>query len=147
MGTKPSCSLRLHVMFSLSSSDRHPTSPPHIPRRNAIAHSRGNLLPQPLLDHRLPRHQAEPHAVIKHGVASAGKHDGTPVDPRHAPAVGHRAMLEASFGGNILRDLGQFAAAQRVQQIAGEDDALAEFYQRVFGEDLPESAANLAITA
>jgi cobaltochelatase CobS len=24
---------------------------------------------------------------------------------------------------------------------------VAEFYQRVFGEDLPESAANLAITA
>jgi cobaltochelatase CobS len=24
---------------------------------------------------------------------------------------------------------------------------VAEFYQRVFGEDLPESAANLAVTA
>jgi hypothetical protein len=24
---------------------------------------------------------------------------------------------------------------------------VAEFYQRIFGEDLPESAANLAVTA
>jgi cobaltochelatase CobS len=28
-----------------------------------------------------------------------------------------------------------------------ERPVVAEFYQRVFGEDLPESAANLAITA
>ncbi len=46
-------------------------------------------------------------------------------------------MLEASFGGNILRDLGQFAAAQRVQQIAGEDDALAaSLDQSLFGEEI-----------
>ena len=28
-----------------------------------------------------------------------------------------------------------------------ERPVVAEFYQRVFGEDLPESAANLAVTA
>lgn len=32
---------------------------------------RSELLSQPLLDHRLPRHQAEPHAVIEHRVAPA----------------------------------------------------------------------------
>jgi hypothetical protein len=64
----------------------------------AAAHRRGDLLPQPLLDHRLPRHQAElAHAVIEHRVAPAGEHDAAPVDAGHALPVGHRAMLQAGF--------------------------------------------------
>lgn len=47
-------------------------------------HRRGKLLPQPLLDHRLPRHQAEPLAVVEHRVAPAGDHDRSPVDTSHA---------------------------------------------------------------
>jgi hypothetical protein len=35
--------------------------------------------------------------AIEHGVAPAGKHDGTPVAAGHALAVGHRAMPQASF--------------------------------------------------
>lgn len=69
---------------------------------------RSELLSQPLLDHRLPRHQAEPHAVIEHRVAPASEHDGTPVDASHALAVGHGAMLQAGIGGNVLRGLRQF---------------------------------------
>ena len=34
-------------------------------------------------------------------------------------------MLQAGFGGNVLGGLGQLAVAQRAQQVAREDDALA----------------------
>ncbi len=80
---------------------------------------RSELLSQPLLDHRLPRHQAESHAVIKHRVAPASEHDGTPLDASHALAVGHGPVLQAGFGRNVLGGLRQFPIAQRAQQIPG----------------------------
>lgn len=83
----------------------------NLPRHPATAHRRGKLLPQPLLDHRLPRHQREAHAVIEHRVAPAGEHDAAPVDAGHALTVGHRAMRQAGIGGNVLRGLRQLPVA------------------------------------
>jgi len=61
--------------------------PPDLPRHTTAAYRRGHLLPKLLLDHRLPRHQTEFHAVIQHRVAPAGEHDGTLVDAGHALLV------------------------------------------------------------
>lgn len=57
-----------------------PTLPSYLPGHAAAAHRSGKLLAQPLLDHRPPRHQTEPLAVIEHGVAPTGEHDAAPVD-------------------------------------------------------------------
>lgn len=54
------------------------------PGHSAVTYCRRRLLPHPLLDHLLPRHQREAHAVVvRHGVA--------PVDADHARwlSVGH----------------------------------------------------------
>ena len=87
--------------------------PPNLPGCTTAAHRRGELLPQPLFDHRLPRHQREAYAVIEHRVAPAGEHDGTPIDAGHVLPVGHWPMLQAGFGGNVLRSLCQLAPAER----------------------------------
>lgn len=100
-------------------TDRWPALSANFPRHATTAYRYGDLLPQPLFDHRPPRHQAETHAVIEHGVASAGQLDGAPVDARHALPVGHRAMLQAGFGRNVLGGLRQFPIAQRAQQVPG----------------------------
>ena len=76
---------------------------------------RSELLSQPLLDHRLPRHQAEPHAVIEHRVAPAGEHHASPVDARYALPIGEGPMLQPGFSGNV------FAAcdSSRLRSVAG----------------------------
>src|SRR3546814_6781227 len=74
-----------------------------LPRPPDAMHRRRKLLPQLLFDHRFPRHQAEPHAVIKHGVAPAGEHDAPAIDAGHALSIGYRSMLQAGFGGNVFR--------------------------------------------
>lgn len=81
---------------------RNTTLPSSLPRHPAAAHRRGDLLPQPLFDHRPPRHQAESHAVIQHRVATAGEHDVAPVDAGHTLSVGQRAMFQSDFGGDVL---------------------------------------------
>lgn len=74
-------------------------------------HRCGELLTQPLLDHRLPRHQAEAQAVVEHGEAPAGELDAAPVGAGHALAGGHRAMLQAGFRRDVLCGLREFAAS------------------------------------
>ena len=96
----------------------------NLPRNTAASHRRGESLPQSLLNHRFPRHQAEPHAVIEHRVASAGEHDGAPVGASHTLAVGYGPMLQAGFGRNVLGGLRQFPIAQGAQQVARQDQAL-----------------------
>lgn len=39
----------------------------------------------------------------------AGEHDGTPVNPGHAPRVSHWAMLQAGFRRYVLGGLRQIA--------------------------------------
>jgi len=68
-----------------------------------------------LLDYGLPRYQAEPHAVIEHGVAPAGEHDVAPVATSHALPIGHRPMLQTGFSRDLLRGLRHFTPAQRCQ--------------------------------
>ena len=108
-----------------------------VPRRSSAADRRGELLSQPLFDHWLPGHQREPHAVIEHRIAPAGKHDATPVDAGHALAISHWPMLQPGFVGNVLRGLCQLSTAQRCQQVAREDDALpAMLGQPLFGQKI-----------
>ncbi|CAM3887334.1 hypothetical protein EV679_2423 [Kerstersia gyiorum] len=95
------------------------------------------MLPQPLFDHRPPRHQAETHAVIEHRVTATHQHDGTPVDTGHALPVPYGSMLQAGVGGNVLGGLRQFPIAQRAQQVAGQDHALpASLGQPLFGQEV-----------
>lgn len=75
----------------------------------------GDLMPQPLLDYRLPRHQTKLHAVIEHRVTPTGKHDGTSVDASYALPIEHRSMFQAGFSSYVRRGLSQFARAQRRQ--------------------------------
>lgn len=97
---------------------------PSLPRHPTTAHPRGELLLHPPLDHRLPRHQQETDAVIKHRVAPAGEYNGTPVDAGHALPVGHGPMFQAGFGGYALSRLRELAPARRRQQVAREHGAL-----------------------
>lgn len=69
------------------------------------------LLPKPVLEHRLPRHQAEPAGVIQHGVPPASEHEATPVDAGYALPIGYRSMLQAGFGSNVLRGPHKLALA------------------------------------
>ncbi|CAP41848.1 putative transposon [Bordetella petrii] len=45
--------------------------PPDLPRHTATTRRRDDPLPQPLFNHRSPRHQAEFHAVIEDGITPA----------------------------------------------------------------------------
>ena len=78
-----------------------------------ITRCRGYLLPQPLLDHWSPRHQAEPHAIIQHRVAPAGEHDPAPVDTCGPLPLGYRAMLQAGFGSDVINGLRTWKACIR----------------------------------
>ncbi len=90
-----------------------------------------------LFDDRLPRHQAEPHTVIQHRVAPAGQHEAAAVDTRHALPLSYRTMLQARISGNVLRGLRHFPIAQRAQQIARQDHALAApLGQSLFGQEI-----------
>lgn len=98
---------------------------------------RRNRHTESLFDDRPPWHQAEPHAIIEHGVAPAGQHDAAAVDTRHALAIGHGPVLQASFGGQVLRGMRYIPAAQHCQQIARQDDALAApLGQPLFGQEV-----------
>lgn len=57
-------------------------------------------------------------------MAPAGKHDQAPVDTCDPLPLGHRAMLQAGFGSDVLGGLRKFPIAQRAQQVAGEEHAL-----------------------
>lgn len=111
--------------------------PTNLPRHPSAAHRHGEMLPQSLLDHRSPRHQAKAHAVIEHRVTPAGEHERAPVDAGHALTVGDGPMLQSGFGGNVLGGLRQFPIAQRAQQVARENYALpASMDQPLFFEEV-----------
>ncbi len=65
---------------STVSVDRRTPLATEVPRYPTATHRRSKLLPQPLLDHRFPRRQTEPHAVIERGVKPAGQHSAAPLD-------------------------------------------------------------------
>ena len=46
------------------------------------------------------------------------------IDAGHALAIGHRSMLQAGVGGNVLGSLCHLTVAQRAQQIARQDHTL-----------------------
>ena len=109
----------------------------NLPSNPAAAHRGGKLLPKPLLDHRLPRHQAEPHAIVKHRVAPTDEHHAAPIDTGHTLPFGYRAMLQAGFGGNVFGGLRQFPITQRAQQVARQNHAQpAPLGQPLLGEEV-----------
>src|SRR6266852_6260260 len=57
-----------------SSSQPQPKLPAQMPLDTAVAaHDPGDVPTDALVEHRLPRHQAEPEPVFDHGEASAGE--------------------------------------------------------------------------
>src|SRR5258708_32502757 len=58
--------------FEAAPSQAQPELPPQIPLDASVtAHNAGDVSADVLVEHRLPRHQAEPEPVLDHGVAPA----------------------------------------------------------------------------
>ena len=76
------------------SSDGRPSLEAYFPRNSASAHHRGDVLSNPLLNHR-SHGTSEPHAVIGHRVAPNGKHDAAPVAANRDRPVGHGPITRA----------------------------------------------------
>src|SRR2546427_5441101 len=83
---------------------------------------RRNRHPESLFDDRPPWHQAEPHAIIEHGVAPAGQHDAAAVDTRHALAIGHGPVLQASFGGQVLRGMRYIRSEEHTSELQSQSN-------------------------
>src|SRR6266436_498003 len=85
--------------FEAAPSQPQPELPPQIPLDASVtAHNAGDVSADALVEHRLPRHQAEPEPVFDHGVAPAdeiGRAGKRTADvPRHLGGVeGHAARL------------------------------------------------------
>lgn len=60
------------------------------------------MLLQPVLDHWLPGHQAEPHAIIQHDEASAGEHEAAAVDTADSFAIGRWTVGQAALWRPIV---------------------------------------------
>jgi len=74
---------------------------------------------------RPPGHEAEAQAVLEHGEAATGEHEGAAIDAAYALSVLNDAMLHAGLTGDLLRGRFDLAAAQGREQVAGEEDAMA----------------------
>src|SRR3989344_3402492 len=96
-----------------------------VERHRAATNNGAHLLAESLLDDRLPGHEAEPHAVIKHREPSAGEHDRPSVHAARRVPVSYGAMLEAGLARQPPSDLIDILRPQRRQEVACEDEALS----------------------
>ena len=85
-----------------TSNGRRPALPPELPGRAIASNHRCHRLPRPMLDHRLPRHQAESHAAIEHCESSARELHAAAVDTADALVIGHSAVARPVFEAMAL---------------------------------------------
>ena len=77
------------------------------------SYRRGQRLPQPLRNHRLPRHQPESQAIVQHGKTPAGEHHATLINATNALAIGHRRVLPDFQRMRQKMDAGRNTALRR----------------------------------
>ena len=106
-------------------SDTDAALAPKLPRDRLAADSDRNLLPESLLDYWPPGDEAESHAVIKHGEATADELDAPAVDTAGVLTVLYRAVGLPGLLLDGLSGCSQFHVAQGCQQIACEHNSLA----------------------
>src|SRR5665213_1991853 len=92
---------RLSLSFKILPNGS-PTLAPEFPGHSTTAHHRGHRLPDPLLDHGSPRHEAEAHAVVEHGEGAARQQHVATIDAGHALAIHRGVMRQAGLSRDSL---------------------------------------------
>ena len=72
-----------------------------VPRHRPAPRYPGDCLPEPLLQHRLPGHEAEPNPVVEHCEPAARQHHRAAVNSTYAGTLRHGPVLEARVGGDL----------------------------------------------
>ncbi len=94
-----------------------------LPRYAATHYRCCHHLPEPLSDHRFPRHETESHAIVKHGKPSAGKLYAAAVDAADSLPFHYRPVHQTCRGFERSRGAIDVSATKGCQQITREKDA------------------------
>src|SRR5690606_18283859 len=89
------------------STNRRPALATQLPGHAVALDQRRYALPESLLNHRLPGHQAEADTIVEQGITAAGQLHAAPVDPADSLALDRRAVLHTRLRRDIARRRGQ----------------------------------------
>jgi hypothetical protein len=90
----------------------------------AWQHDAGDLVAETRVERRLPGNELKTKTVIEHREAAGGEFDAAGVDAVDRITVSHRAVAAAYLCRESRAYAGEFALAQRADQVGSEDDAL-----------------------
>src|SRR6266446_2680304 len=124
--------------FEAAPSQPQPELPPQIPLDASVtAHNAGDVSADALVEHRLPRHQAEPEPVLDHGVAPACEVGRACKRTADVPARLGGVEIHAAHLRQLSPDPLDFLALQSGDQVPRQDERPVSFAFGMAGLDEP----------